>query len=353
MSGPNGVNAPSRQQEGSCPAARPCAARRARSAPSAPGWSHRQPVRWPAPLARTSSLPPTGGRGVGMAPSLTGRGWGWVVSFAAEAVSRFPGPPLEDPPTSPPHGLTGAPWGERGGTTGARAALSPRAAQRRGRCASSPGAAVAAQPTERSRAAAALRPTCHQGSRRRATGAAVEPVIAGLQRHSRCGHFSALGLQRPGSGLGGCPGWRSVRRRTERSAAQRPASRTVRQAGLVHAQREGKGTAIPGHGKGPPPASAGSAGLTVLRQGWKPVRGETPVPRWLDAQRDSPAPRSGGRPGPQRPGISTTTPCPATARNRRSGTGISNLGDSGPTLHIKPRIRRVLAASTRRPTITW
>lgn len=26
------------------------------------------------PLARTSSLPPTGGRGVGMAPSLTGRG---------------------------------------------------------------------------------------------------------------------------------------------------------------------------------------------------------------------------------------------------------------------------------------
>src|SRR5207244_13044753 len=25
-----------------------------------------------------SSLPPWGGRGVGMAPSLTGRGWGWV-----------------------------------------------------------------------------------------------------------------------------------------------------------------------------------------------------------------------------------------------------------------------------------
>jgi hypothetical protein len=59
-----------------------------------------------------------------MAPSLTGRGWGWVVSSAAEAVSRFPGPPLEDPPTSPPHKLTGAPWGERGGTTGARAASS-------------------------------------------------------------------------------------------------------------------------------------------------------------------------------------------------------------------------------------
>ena len=53
------------------------------------------------------------------------------------------------------------------------------------------------------------------------------------------------------------------------------------------------GPAIPGHGKGPPRGSAGSAGLTVSRQGWKPVRGETPVPRGLDAQRDSPAPRSG------------------------------------------------------------
>jgi hypothetical protein len=46
-------------------------------------------------------------------------------------------------------------------------------------------------------------------------------------------------LQRPGNGYGGCPGWRSGRRRTERSAAQRPASQSVRQAGLVHAQREG------------------------------------------------------------------------------------------------------------------
>ena len=30
----------------------------------------------------------------------------------------------------------------------------------------------------------------------------------------------------------------------------------------------------------------------------EPVRGETPVPRWLDAQRDSPAPRSGETPSP-------------------------------------------------------
>jgi len=36
-----------------------------------------------------------------------------------------------------------------------------------------------------------------------ATGAAVERLIAGLQRRSRCGHFSAPGIQRPGSGFGG------------------------------------------------------------------------------------------------------------------------------------------------------
>lgn len=56
------------------------------------------------------------------------------------------------------------------------------------------------------------------------------------------------------------------------------------------------GPTIPGHGKGPPRVSAGSAGLAVLRQGWKPVRGETPVLRWLDAQCDSPAPHSGETP---------------------------------------------------------
>ena len=51
--------------------------------------------------------------------------------------------------------------------------------------------------------------------------------------------------------------------------------------------------------------TAGSAGLTVLRQGWKPVRGETPVPRRLDAQRDSPAPRSGETPDCISPPLST------------------------------------------------
>ena len=33
--------------------------------------------------------------------------------------------------------------------------------------------------------------------------------------------------------------------------------------------------AIPGHGTGPPRVSAGTAGLTVLREGRQPDRGET------------------------------------------------------------------------------
>ena len=66
----------------------------------------------------------------------------------------------------------------------------PRSAQRRERGASSPGAAVAAKPTERSRAAAALRPTCHRAQRM-------------ARRSSRCEHFNAFRFQRPGSGLGG------------------------------------------------------------------------------------------------------------------------------------------------------
>lgn len=45
-------------------------------------------------------------------------------------------------------------------------------------------------------------------------------------------------------------------------------------------------------------ASAGNAGLTVLREGRQPVRGVTPVPRGLDAQRNGPAPRSGDTPRP-------------------------------------------------------
>jgi len=84
------------------------------------------------------------------------------------------------------------------------------------------------------------------------------------------------------------------------SEAQRSdlqAGQFAKRASFTRSVKE-SGPAIPGHGKGPPRVSAGSAGLTVLRQGWKPVRGEKPVPRWLDAKRDSPAPRSGETPWP-------------------------------------------------------
>ena len=84
------------------------------------------------------------------------------------------------------------------------------------------------------------------------------------------------------------------------SGAQRSdlqAGQFAKRASFTRSVKE-TGPAIPGHGKGPPRVSAGPAGLTVLRQGWKPVRGETPVPRWLDAQRDSPTPRSGETPRP-------------------------------------------------------
>jgi hypothetical protein len=67
------------------------------------------------PSAWLSSLPP--GRAGGgwafwaTAPFPHGKGWGWVQFTAAEAVSQLPGPPLEDPTTSPPHSLEGAQLG--------------------------------------------------------------------------------------------------------------------------------------------------------------------------------------------------------------------------------------------------
>jgi hypothetical protein len=84
------------------------------------------------------------------------------------------------------------------------------------------------------------------------------------------------------------------------SGAQRSdlqAGQFAKRASFTRSVKE-TGPAIPGHGIGPPRFSAGCAGLTVLRQGWKPVRGETPVPRWLDAKRDSLASRSGETPWP-------------------------------------------------------
>jgi hypothetical protein len=82
------------------------------------------------------------------------------------------------------------------------------------------------------------------------------------------------------------------------SGAQRSdlqAGQFAKRASFTRSVKE-TGPAIPGHGKGPLRATAGIAGLTVLREGWQPYRGETLVSRWLDAQRNGPAPRSGDTP---------------------------------------------------------
>ena len=79
-------------------------------------------------------------------PSREGVGDGWGSS-AAEAVSQFPGPPLEDPPTSPPRDSTGALLGGARWDDWRTRCPVFAAMQRRGRCASLPGAAVAAKTT--------------------------------------------------------------------------------------------------------------------------------------------------------------------------------------------------------------
>ena len=85
------------------------------------------------------------------------------------------------------------------------------------------------------------------------------------------------------------------------SEAQRSdlqAGQFAKRASFTRSVKE-TGPAIPGHGKGPPRASAGTAGLTVLREGRQPVRVETlGLRQWLDAKRNGPAPRSGDTPRP-------------------------------------------------------
>jgi len=197
-----------------------------------------------------------------MAPSLTGRGWGWVVYFAAEAVRRFPGPPLEDPPTSPPHKLTGAPWGERGGTTGARAAsthgrrsvateVPARLAQRLQRC----------RPNDHEQRRLCGRPATKRSDWRGGRAAASTSLHPDFS-----GPATGMAGDRGGDLTGAAP---SGAQRSDLQAGQ-----FAKRASFTRSVKE-SGPAIPGHGKGPPRDSAGSAGLTVLREGWQPVRGET------------------------------------------------------------------------------
>jgi hypothetical protein len=150
-----------------------------------------------------------------------------------------------------------------------------------GRCDSSPGAVAAAEVR-----AATLSPG--------GTAAGVTP--SGLQgrdwRGGRAGASTSEDseLRRPGFGRGGWPGGRSGRcaataaQRRERSAVQ-----FVQRVSFTRSVKEA-GPAISGHGKGPPSASAGTAGLTGLREGRQPVKGRDTGP--LTAAR-----RSAQRPG--------------------------------------------------------
>jgi len=187
-----------------------------------------------------------------------------VGSPAAEAVRRLPGPPLEDPPTSPPRNSTGAPWGERGGTTGARAATFHG---RRSSAADVP--ADLAQRLQRSR------PKCLS---RGVSAAGVPPRERSgrlARRPSRAGHSIAWVFSGPAPGLAGDRG--GALTGAAPSGAQRSdlqAGQFAKRASFTRSVKE-SGPALPGHGKGPPRASAGIAGLTVLREGWQPVRVET------------------------------------------------------------------------------
>lgn len=131
-----------------------------------------------------------------------------------ETVSQSPGPPLKDPPTSPPHLWMGAPWGDCGGPNGARAAPSlfgRPAKRRRPHHLSSGGSADGVTPSA-------------------ATGAAFEPLrslqgfaVSGIPSGPASGMASARGGR-----SGGWDGTTAQRReRTERQFVQRARSRAA------------------------------------------------------------------------------------------------------------------------------
>ena len=227
-------------------------------------------------------LPPTGGRGVGMAPSVTGRGWGWVVFFAAEAVSRFPGPPLEDPPTSPPRNSTGARGGSAVGRLAHALPFPTGGAASRPMCqlAWRSGCSAAGRTITSSGGSAADVPPSA------ANGAAVEPLRA---------------LQRIRSSAARLRAWRVAgvtvwHERSSRSAAQCASSGPVRQAGpSVAYSRRTSGPALPGHGKGRLHYAAGAASPDVLREGWKPDRVETATKERARCGARQPGPAQRGR----------------------------------------------------------
>lgn len=156
-----------------------------------------------------SSHPPTGGRGVGMAPSH-GKGLGMGSgSNAAEAVRRFPGPPYKDPPQVP---LTQG-RGLRGSAVGRPAHRLPLYGRR------SPAADVPARLAQRSQRSRTHHPSSGGPAAgvtpSAATGATVEPLRA------------LLGLRGPATGLASARGGDLAGQ--ARSAVDQ--DRPVRQAG--------------------------------------------------------------------------------------------------------------------------
>jgi len=227
-----------------------------------------------------------------------------------------------------PSQFDGGAWGERGGTTGARAAPSHG---RRSVAADVP--ARLAQRLQRSR------PHDHEQRRRCGRRATKRSDWRGGRAAASTSRYSVF--SGPAPGLAGDRGGDLAG--AAPSGAQRSdlqAGQFAKRASLTRSVRE-TGPAIPGHGKGPPRASAGSAGLTVLRQGWKPDRGETPVPPVArraarkpgPAQRGdarahkdlapAPAPKS-QQPAPQPPAPRGSTPGPS----RPASTWLADSRDS-------------------------
>ena len=208
----------------------------------------RTPIRAPQNRSsRSDSLAPAHGRAGGGQGPFPREGVGDGDTLQHETVSQSPGPPLKDPPTSPPHLWMGAPWGDDGGPNGARAAPSVfgRPAQRR-----SPGELSSGGSAD------GVTPSA-------ATGAAFEPL------RSLQGFTDPKASSGPASGMAGDRG-DDLTGGTgpQRSGGIGPNASSS--SGLAPAQREGNQTAIPGHGTGPlrsvlPAVPAWSAALRSTR----------------------------------------------------------------------------------------
>ena len=191
----------------------------------------RTPIRAPQNRSsRSDSLAPAHGRAGGGQGPFPREGVGDGDTLQHETVSQSPGPPLKDPPTSPPHLWMGAPWGECGGSDGARAAprLFGRPAKRR-------------RPSELSSGGSAdgVTPSA-------ATGAAFEPL------RSPQGFAVSGSPSGPASGMAGDRG-DDLAGRTGPERSGGSGTNISSSSGLVPAQREGNQTAIPWHGTGPLP----------------------------------------------------------------------------------------------------